>query len=101
MPLYEYKCEKCGNRFEVMQKFADKPVKTHENCGGVLLTVSSRRRRYCSKAAAGTSTITPKRARTSPIAMLTDNRNRSRPRQSRRTPLQQPPSASTPSSDKK
>jgi putative FmdB family regulatory protein len=34
MPLYEYKCEKCGNLFEVMQKFSDEPVKTHENCGG-------------------------------------------------------------------
>jgi putative FmdB family regulatory protein len=34
MPLYEYKCEKCGNLFEVMQKFSDEPVKTHQNCGG-------------------------------------------------------------------
>jgi putative FmdB family regulatory protein len=34
MPLYQYKCEKCGNLFEVMQKFSDEPVKTHENCGG-------------------------------------------------------------------
>jgi len=34
MPLYEYKCEKCGNLFEVMQKFSDEPVKAHENCGG-------------------------------------------------------------------
>jgi len=34
MPIYEYKCEKCGNLFEVRQKFADEPLKTHENCGG-------------------------------------------------------------------
>jgi putative FmdB family regulatory protein len=34
MPLYEYKCDKCGNLFEVMQKFSDEPLKTHENCGG-------------------------------------------------------------------
>jgi putative FmdB family regulatory protein len=34
MPLYEYKCEKCGEKFEVMQKFADEPVTTHEQCGG-------------------------------------------------------------------
>jgi len=34
MPLYEYKCEKCGNLFEVMHKFSDEPLKTHENCGG-------------------------------------------------------------------
>ncbi|MDQ1469111.1 MAG: hypothetical protein QOJ99_591 [Bryobacterales bacterium] len=34
MPLYEYKCHSCGETFEVLQKFADKPVKTHEGCGG-------------------------------------------------------------------
>jgi putative FmdB family regulatory protein len=34
MPLYEYKCDKCGNLFEVMQKFADEPLTLHENCGG-------------------------------------------------------------------
>lgn len=34
MPLYEYQCEKCGEQFEVMQKFADDPLTTHEKCGG-------------------------------------------------------------------
>jgi putative FmdB family regulatory protein len=34
MPLYEYQCESCGERFEVMQKFADAPVTLHEKCGG-------------------------------------------------------------------
>ena len=34
MPLYEYACKRCGNRFEVRQKFSDEPVKTHEECGG-------------------------------------------------------------------
>ena len=34
MPLYEYQCEKCGDIFEVMQKFSDEPVKVHEKCGG-------------------------------------------------------------------
>lgn len=34
MPLYEYQCEQCGEVFEVMQKFADAPLKTHERCGG-------------------------------------------------------------------
>jgi putative FmdB family regulatory protein len=34
MPLYEYACEKCGDRFEVMQKFSDEPLTTHEKCGG-------------------------------------------------------------------
>jgi putative FmdB family regulatory protein len=36
MPLYEYKCDKCGNLFEVMQKFADEPLKTHQDCGGTV-----------------------------------------------------------------
>jgi putative FmdB family regulatory protein len=34
MPLYEYACNRCGKRFEVRQKFADEPIKTHEECGG-------------------------------------------------------------------
>jgi len=34
MPLYEYKCRSCGVVFEVIQKFSDEPVRTHENCGG-------------------------------------------------------------------
>ena len=34
MPLYEYKCEGCGETFEVIQKFADDPLTTHDKCGG-------------------------------------------------------------------
>ncbi len=34
MPLYEYECSGCGERFEVIQKFSDKPVKTCRKCGG-------------------------------------------------------------------
>jgi len=34
MPLYEYKCQSCGEKFEVIQKFSDAPVETHEKCGG-------------------------------------------------------------------
>src|ERR1700722_2538608 len=34
MPLYEYKCQSCGKTFEVIQKFADEPLKTHPECGG-------------------------------------------------------------------
>lgn len=34
MPLYEYRCEKCGKLFEVRQKFADEPLRIHEECGG-------------------------------------------------------------------
>lgn len=34
MPLYEYQCEKCGELFEVMQKFSDEPLAIHATCGG-------------------------------------------------------------------
>lgn len=34
MPLYEYKCDNCGEVFEVMQKFVDEPVAVHAKCGG-------------------------------------------------------------------
>ena len=34
MPIYEYRCEKCGKIFEVLQRFSDEPVKIHEECGG-------------------------------------------------------------------
>ena len=34
MPLYEYRCAQCGKVFEVIQKFSDTPLETHEECGG-------------------------------------------------------------------
>ena len=34
MPLYEYQCDGCGQRFEVIQKFSDPPVETCSACGG-------------------------------------------------------------------
>lgn len=34
MPLYEYRCENCGDLFEVIQKFSDTPLTVHEKCGG-------------------------------------------------------------------
>lgn len=34
MPLYEYKCSKCDQVFEIIQKFSDEPLTMHENCGG-------------------------------------------------------------------
>jgi putative FmdB family regulatory protein len=34
MPLYEYQCEKCGNVFEILQKFSDPPLIVHDGCGG-------------------------------------------------------------------
>src|SRR5688500_4850704 len=36
MPLYEYKCNECGQVFEVRQNFADNPLTTHEGCGGAV-----------------------------------------------------------------
>lgn len=44
MPLYEYRCEQCGEQFEVIEKFADEPLTRHEKCGGPvhrLLSVSA------------------------------------------------------------
>ena len=32
MPTYEYECEACGHKFEAMQKFSDKPIKTCPQC---------------------------------------------------------------------
>ncbi|MBI5588631.1 MAG: zinc ribbon domain-containing protein [Deltaproteobacteria bacterium] len=34
MPIYEYRCTKCGKDFEVMQKFSDKPVEKCIHCSG-------------------------------------------------------------------
>ena len=34
MPLYEYQCQKCGHRFEKIQKFSDALVKKCPECGG-------------------------------------------------------------------
>jgi putative FmdB family regulatory protein len=41
MPLYEYHCSKCDKNFEVLQRFSDAPVTTHEECGGVVERVLS------------------------------------------------------------
>lgn len=32
MPIYEYRCLKCGHQFEKMQKIADRPVSKCEKC---------------------------------------------------------------------
>jgi putative FmdB family regulatory protein len=34
MPIYSYKCEKCGTRFDRMQKFTDKPLTRCPECRG-------------------------------------------------------------------
>ncbi len=36
MPLYEYKCDRCKQVFEVMQKFSDEPLRFHAGCGGAV-----------------------------------------------------------------
>lgn len=35
MPTYEYTCKTCGENFDIVQSFSDKPLKKHPgDCGG-------------------------------------------------------------------
>ena len=34
MPTYGYKCKKCANEFDVLQKMTDRPVAACPECGG-------------------------------------------------------------------
>lgn len=36
MPIYEYRCRRCGSVFEIIQKFSDAPVAFCSKCGGEL-----------------------------------------------------------------
>jgi putative FmdB family regulatory protein len=36
MPLYEYQCDSCGHRFELIQKFSDAPVEKCPKCGSAV-----------------------------------------------------------------
>jgi putative FmdB family regulatory protein len=36
MPIYEYKCDRCNQVIEKIQKFIDAPLTVHEVCGGNL-----------------------------------------------------------------
>jgi putative FmdB family regulatory protein len=36
MPLYEYQCQKCGKRFERIQKYSDPPPSACPSCGGAV-----------------------------------------------------------------
>ena len=36
MPIYEYRCDQCGDSFEVMQKMSEDPIVECEKCGGSL-----------------------------------------------------------------
>ncbi len=41
MPLYEYQCAKCKDRFEILQRFDDEPLKKCRKCGGPLAKLVS------------------------------------------------------------
>jgi len=41
MPNYEYLCQKCGHRFEKIQKFSDAMMKKCPECGGKIEQVLS------------------------------------------------------------
>ncbi|HEY3278335.1 MAG TPA: zinc ribbon domain-containing protein [Syntrophorhabdaceae bacterium] len=41
MPIYEYKCTKCGKTFEIFQKIADDPLSECRACGGTLAKLIS------------------------------------------------------------
>jgi putative FmdB family regulatory protein len=41
MPTYEYKCDKCGHQFEIMQKMSDEPVKNCPECSGKVRRIFS------------------------------------------------------------
>jgi putative FmdB family regulatory protein len=36
MPIYEYKCKKCGSHFEKRQSVSEEPLKVCEHCEGEL-----------------------------------------------------------------
>ena len=42
MPIYEYKCRKCGRVVEVIQKFSDRPLRKCRSCSGRLDKLVSR-----------------------------------------------------------
>ena len=41
MPLYEYECDACGHRFEIIRKFSDPPVEKCPVCGGAVHKLQS------------------------------------------------------------
>jgi len=42
MPIYEYVCEKCGSRIEIIQRVGDPPPKRCRKCRGKLQKAISR-----------------------------------------------------------
>jgi putative FmdB family regulatory protein len=41
MPLYEYQCDACGHRFEVIQKMSDQPIERCPKCGAIVRKLQS------------------------------------------------------------
>jgi putative FmdB family regulatory protein len=41
MPIYEYQCQSCGKRTELLQRMADPPLATCPECGGDVRKVPS------------------------------------------------------------
>ena len=41
MPLYEYQCNSCSNKFELRQKFSDPPATECPQCGGEVAKIIS------------------------------------------------------------
>jgi putative FmdB family regulatory protein len=41
MALYEYQCDACGHRFEIIQKWSDPPQDTCPKCGGAVHKLQS------------------------------------------------------------
>jgi putative FmdB family regulatory protein len=41
MPLYEYVCDACGHRFELIRKFSDPPLDKCPVCGGAVHKLQS------------------------------------------------------------
>jgi len=39
VPIYEYRCDECGDSFDVMQRMSDDPLVTCTKCGGTLRKV--------------------------------------------------------------
>lgn len=37
MPIYEYRCKKCGKQFEYMQRMSEGPKRKCEDCGALAL----------------------------------------------------------------
>jgi putative FmdB family regulatory protein len=36
MPMYEYECDRCAHRFEIIRKFSDPPIEKCPKCGGTV-----------------------------------------------------------------